>query len=354
MNETIEDIIEDITTDATEEVSEENATDEVAPIEETTTPAEEVVTQPEELNIPENWEAPVRDFFGNIEDKRAMVAKIQDPEIRAALSDYFDNGKNALFDKYKSCDDNVQGKFQSAAEQQKAFDAEKQSFEDNRGMATSHKALEEQARAIDGDLFNSEAARMGGTNQYMMSLHQVNSQMANKPLETIQNICQAYNITPDMLANGQQDPQYQARQQEASTQKSMVTMREEVLTQVREEQANAQAQTQANALFTATDDSGNLKYPHLDVIQGDVGMLMEAKQYTVDQAYEVAKSMNPEVFKDEMANQAAEQARQAEVERAKGIRPVKSSPKSVNSSNANQSIDEITAEIMREGGKSLD
>lgn len=336
MDETIEDIIEDITTDATEEVSKEPATDEVAPIEETTTPAEEVVTQPEELNIPENWEAPIKDFFGS-----------------DVFKDNFE-GKKAFFDKFKSMDDGYQGKFQSLADERKAFETDQQSFEDNRGLVSNYKALEEQARATNEDLFNRETSRLGGTNQYMMSLHQVNSMMEKDPLGTIQNICQAYNITPEQLANGQQDPQYQARQAQASTQKSMEQMREEVLTQVREETAQTQAQQQANALFTATDDSGNLKYPHLDVIQGDVGMLMEAKKYTVDQAYEVAKSMNPEVFKAEMANQAAEEVKQAELERAKGVKPVKSSPKSVNSSNANQSLDEITAEIMREGGKSLD
>ena len=340
MSENIDDIIEDIvavdkTEDATEVVEETKATDEVAPTEETATPAEEVVTPIEELNIPENWEAPIKDFIGS-----------------DVFKDNFE-ARKAFFDKFKSIDDNLQGKYQSFAEKNKEFEANQSTFEDNRGLVNNYKALEEQARNIDSDLFNRESARLGGTNQYMMSLHQVNSQMLSKPLETIQNICEAFKITPEMLANGQQDPQYQARQQQASTQQSMAQLREEILEQVREESRTAQAQDRANGLFTATNTDGSLKYEHLDKVQGDVGMLMETKGYDVDKAYEVAKMMNPEVFVSEMTAKAAEEAKQAEVTRAIAPKSVKASPKSNNSSNSNLSIDDNIAEIMRENGRSV-
>ena len=337
MNETIDDIIEDITSgnaeDVTEEVSEENtATDEVAPIEETTTPAEEVVTPTEELNIPENWEAPIKDFFGS-----------------DVFKDNFE-AKKAFFDKFKSMDDGYQGKYQTLADERKEFEANQAGFEDNRGLVNNYKALEEQGRAIDSDLFNREVARNGGTNQYMMSLHQVNSMMEKNPLETISNICQAYQITPEMLTNGQQDPQYQARQTQASTQQSMAELKQEVLNEFREEQKTNQAQQEYQGLFTATDDSGNLKYPQLETIQGDVGLLMESKGLNLDEAYNMAKLMNPAAFTAELASQAAAQAKAEEVARAKAPKSIKASPKSINTTTKNMSYDDITAEIMRENG----
>ena len=329
MSETIEDIIDDITTgDVTEVIDDTASGDDTTTTEETA----ETVTQPEELNIPENWEAPVKDFFNSDVFKDNFAAK------------------KTFFDKFKSMDDGYQGKYQSLAEQRKAFETERKSFEDNRNLVSNYKALEEQARGIDGDLYNREVARLGGTNQYLLSLHQVNAMMSKDPLGTMQNMCNAYGITPEMLANGRQDPSYQMRQSQVSTQKSMEKMREEVLKQVRDEMLTSEATRKAEALFVARDESGNLRYPHLNEIQDDVAMLIETKGCDVDKAYQLAKIMNPEVFKDEMIKQAEQKAKAEEMERAKVIKSPVASPKSIHTTDKNLTIDDITAEIMRENG----
>ncbi len=336
--ETTDDIIEDIVNnpvveDAAEKI--EDTTDEVVQTEDTTETAEEVVGQQEEINIPEDWEAPIKDFFGS--------------EI---FKDRFED-KKAFFDKFKSLTDGYQGKFQTLSDERKTFEESQKSFEDNRGLVSNYKALEEQSRAINEDLFNKETARFGGTNQYYQNLHQVNSMMEKDPLGTIANMCQAYNITPEQLTNGQQDPQYQQRQQQVQSQASMEEYKSQVLKEVEEKLANEKAQQQVNNLFTARDESGNLKYPSLDVIQGDVGLLMESKDINIDEAYKLAKLMNPEVFKEELSQKATEQAKNEEIERAKVVKGVKSSAKSANTTQTNMSIDDITAEIMRDGGMEI-
>lgn len=336
--ETEEDIITDIISGAADESIDETLTEDTDTVEEVeqiegTLPAAESEADPiDDITIPEDWEEPIKNFFGN-----ELFAK----DIEA---------KKAFFDKFKNLNDGYQGKFNELSEQRKMFEGEKGSFEDNRGLVQTYKALEEQARAVDGELFNREISRMGGTNQYFQSLHQVNSMMEKNPLETISKLCGAYNITPQDIANGVNDPTYQARQQQSQQATSMASMKEQITQQIREEALAERAKAEAESLFTAVDVDGSLKYPKLADVQQDVGMIMQAKQVDFEKAYSLARAMNPDIFADENAQAAKAASIQDENDRARVVKQPKASPKASNASRTDLSEADVIANIMRENG----
>jgi hypothetical protein len=351
--ETTEDIIEDIVNNQEEDVTSNDVEETQENLEGTIDTAEEIVS-PEEFKVPEQWEQPIKDFFQGFDEKKTLLDRIQDAGVKEELSGFLNDGRTAFFDKFKNLDSGWQAKYKDFAEKSKTFDQEREAFEDNRGLVQGYKALEEQARQLDGDLFNREISRLGGTNNYLLGLHQVNSQMETDPLGTITSICDAYGITPEMLTNGAQDPSYLARQSQQQNLKYMDNIREQTLEAVREELSNYKAEQRANSLFTAKDETGNLKYRNLDKVQDDVAMLMEAKGLDLDSAYAAAKLLNPEVFKDEAIQKAEAQVKQEEIERAKTVKNVKKSPKSSNSVQSNLTKDDIIADVLRESGMIVD
>jgi len=333
MNETIDSIIEDIT-DVADDI--QDTTGEVVQNDDTTEAIDEVAGQQDERNTPEDWEQGIKDFI--------------DGDV---FKDNLD-GRGVFFDKFKSILDDQQGKYRTMSEDKKTFEADKASFEDNRNLRDSYKALEEESRLIDSDLFNRETAKHGGTNNYYKALHQVSSDMAKDPLGTMLRMMDGYQITPEMLTNGSQDPSYQARQSNMQSQNDMEKFKQEAKAEFKQEMEDYKATQNAEAIFTAKDDNGNLKYPNLEQIQDDVAGLMETKRLGIDEAYAMAKLMNPEVFKSELSQKAEIQAKNEELDRAKTVKGVKASPKSANANKSNLSIDEIIAEELEKGGKRLD
>lgn len=271
-----------------EAIEEEVEPQETQDIEEAVQSADEIVT-PEDIVIPDNWEQPLKDVFTGFDEKKTLLDSIQDETVRGQLGEFFNGSKQAIYDKIKNLDSGYQTKYQDVSEQRKALETERAGFEDNRNLVNSYKGLEEQSRNIDSDLFNRETARLGGTNQYYASLHQVNSMMEKDPLNTINNMCQAYGITPQMLADGSQSPEYVARQNQRTEQQRLAELENKMLAKV-EERFNTQKATETlDGFINAKDDNGELKHRYFEQVRPVMESLCQTyPDKNIEELYSIA------------------------------------------------------------------
>lgn len=268
-------------------------------------------------------------------------------EIKDHLDSFGENydAKKAFFDKHSSFAKGYSQKFTELDNDRKAFESERQGFEDNRNLSQGFKALEETCRGIgDNDLFNREVARVGGANNYFSGLHQVSAMLENPQtrLQAIANICDAYQVTPQMLQNGVNDPQYIAMQNEQKQAQSMESQFANFKDELKREQEAKEAEQVINGFVGATDEAGNALYPHFELVRNQMATELEYKgiekptQQDLAAAYQNACYSNPELraelIQAEIKKQAMEQANSVKAQQVKkaeavvGVRSTKKQP----------------------------
>lgn len=304
------------TNEATEETVQEVATEDVAVAE---TP------EVEEIHIPENWEAGLKDFIGGIEDKEHQ---------------------KSVFDKFKSFDDGYQQKFQSLADERKTFKKEQDSFMQRQNIFNDYEALNNAFKPEEIQYINSN---YGSTPAYFKSLAEMDRMASTDPVSFINNYCSSLGITPEQLTSHLNGAQYQQANQQYTMQSNNQNMESKFEKMLNERFSELEAQNEYNQLLATKDESGNLRYPHLDKVIDMTTMLTEQGQ-PFDQAYENAVYANPELRQSLIQQSSQVQQHVAETQRAKTVKPVKSTTSSSKVKYDKMKSDDIINSVLDEQG----
>lgn len=187
------------------------------------------------------------------------------------------------------------------------------------------------------------------------------------PADAVMGIAKAWGVDLGQLAQEQPyiDPTYQA----------LITPLQKELAEVRqftEQQRQAQAQEQARfnqqqqqlivnklkELEEQKDEAGNLRFPHLNTVFPDIEILAERGRFkTIEEAYDYAVMMNPELSQSvitDRAKAAEQKAIQEATAKSKAVQQEASSNRSVAGKGRptegvkNLSLRETAAEAFRE------
>lgn len=277
-----------------------------------------------ELDIPDDWEAPVKDF------------------INTGFGDNFE-AKKAFHEKYSNFSKDFSSRYKDFDLEKKAFEKERLGFEDNRNLVQGSKALEESCRGVDEVLFNSEIAKTGGTNQYFQGLHTVNSQLSKDPLSVITNLCNAYGVTPQAIESGKNSPEYIARQNQISTDQLMEQKISQAKIEWDQQRENEQIDSLINSFTGTMDESGSAKYPHFEQVRNSMAFSLEQNGVDnptlkdLDEAYNNACYLDPtlreQLIQSQVNSQVKSQAQQKEVQKAESVMGVKPKVKPISKQN---------------------
>ena len=309
VNETVDDIISDVTSgrdepsiEETPEVSEAQTQEQ--PTNEDTTPATAEVGQEEsELNLPKSWDESFVNYIKGMEDT---------------------NARNNAFNMFKNLHDGYFKKFDSLAAERKEFEANSQSFEEDRRFLNDYRDFENR---IDSNTRNEIFANYGSMPQYMHKLHQMDVQASQDPIGFIQNYMNNTGLTVEMLQEGVNSPEYQQRVMQSQQAQSYEDMRNKIMAEMEDRFKTQNATNQYNSYLTAKDEAGNLKYPHMQNMENDIAYMMTSRNMGFEDAYAQAKLLHADLFKEQIETQAKAEA---EKERAKVVPSVKATPKSTN------------------------
>jgi len=268
-------------------------------------------------------------------------------EIKNHLNGFGEDmeAKKAFFERHSNFTKGYSKKFTELDEQRKSFEQERESFEDVRSLSQNFKALEETCRGVNSDVYNREVARLGGANNYFAGLHQVSAMLENPQtrLQAISNIMESYQITPQMIYNGQNDPQYQAMLKEQQYNQSMEQQLSKFREELKAEQEAKEADMLINNFVSSKDEQGNLVYPHFEQVREQMAVELEARGIHSPTAEDLASSYqnacyaNPtlraELIQAEIQAQAMQQAQSTakanEIKKAENVIGVKAQSKPV-------------------------
>lgn len=204
---------------------------------------EEVSEPIQEVVIPDNWEPQLKDFVTSIEDV---------------------NGKQVIIDKLSNFEKGYQGKFQTLADEKKAFEDERTQFTTDKQVVESYKQLEQGFEQGQLEQINNS---FGGTPQYFNYLKEMDMMASKDPATFLLNISNSNNIDLAQLAEMQKNPAMQQNYQTQNRQQSFEQQQSKKIQEL-EEKFNARVEQEANDKFLAEklavlDESGKQKYAHL-------------------------------------------------------------------------------------------
>lgn len=253
---------------------------------------EQEVSEPiQEVVIPDNWEQPLKDFVVGIEDI---------------------NGKNAIVEKLSNFEKGYNSKFQSLADEKKAFNEERDSFTHDKQTIESYKQLEQGFEQSQLEQINSS---FGGTPQYFNYLKEMDMMASKDPATFLINISNSNNIDLMELAEMQKNPIAQQNRQNQLQQETFASRQEQRIQEL-ENMVNSKFEEQSNSRFLAeqmaiTDEEGKQKYPHLSnnsVIEAMDYLADKNPDATFDKLYSESLYMIPEIRQEILSqNQAVTQ-----------------------------------------------
>lgn len=233
-----------------------------------------------DIDIPENWEQPLKDFLNSISDPA---------------------GKKAIFDKVKNFDSGYQKKLNDVATQRKELEAERAAFSDERQLLGAYAALEKQFRdsGISPDVIN----QFGSVPNYLRFLHENNMRASQNPAHFIIDFCRAKGIdSVEKLEELLTGDEANSRRQELNA----AEFESQMMKRVEERFAIQNATNEINAFA----NDGN--HPLFENVRQTMAtMLRSFPNITLQEAYDLAVYKDPELRAQQ--NLAAEKARQEEV-----------------------------------------
>lgn len=244
-----------------------------------------------DVEIPESWEQPIKDFLNGITDPA---------------------GRRAMFDKFKNFDDGYQKKFKALSDDKKAFEKERSDFADERQLLGQYKAFD--AKLRDDGVANAIFEKFGNIPNYMAHLHAWNMESSKDPAGFIIRFCQAAGIDSaeklDELLNSAQAQQTRTAT-DAATMRAELTREFDEKLEMEREKAKLEAMVSAFAADTAA-------HPYFDQVRNDMAMLAKAyPQSTLDELYELAVYKNPELRAQIAKTQTAAATAAADVAKAR-------------------------------------
>ena len=233
-----------------------------------------------DIEIPENWEQPLKDFLNSISDPA---------------------GKKAVYDKIKNFDSGYQRKLNEVATQRKELETERAAFSDERQLLGAYAALEKHFRdsGISPEIIN----QFGTIPHYLRFLHENNMRASQNPAHFIIDFCRAKGIdSVEKLEELLTGDDAKARRQELNA----ADFESQMMKRVEERFAIQNATNEINAF--ANDG----KHPLFqNVRQTMATMLRSFPKMTLQEAYDLAVYKDPELRAQQEL--AAEKARQDEV-----------------------------------------
>lgn len=195
-------------------------------------------------------------------------------------------------------------------------------YNDQQGYATQieqeRAQLRKFAEPLQGALepYQQFIAQSGATpDQMIRQAMGLVMRLSQNPQATIQGLAQRAGI--DLNQIGQDapyvDPQVQQLEAEMRRMKqSQLHERQKQMEQWQQQQV-AQIQQQIDTFTKATDDNGNPKYPHLELVEGEMAMILKGNpNVSLEDAYSKACKLSDEVTQaQEAQNKAREAARKA-------------------------------------------
>lgn len=268
-------------------------------------------TASQEVIIPENWEAPIKEFFNN-----EIFQKI--PE-----------SKKTFFDKFKSFDDGYAAKFNALAKEKKEFEAQRESFKENERFLNSYKDFE---KILIPEHRTAIMSNFGSLPAYMARLYELDSQYSKDPLGFITGIMKTSGITPDMLIKGTESPEYRQRQASQNQANQLQMLQAQMQQQIEERLSLAKFENEVNAFKNKLDEAGNPAYPYLPQVANYMDKLREIEpSLSLEDAYERACYANPEIrahfIKAQINREANQNLKAGELEKAKEAIGIKTTPK---------------------------
>ena len=273
----------------------------------TTSTAEEVVSEPEPLSIPDNWEPGIKDFITGIENVDAQ---------------------KTFFDKFKNFDDGFQTKFQDLGQQRKDFEEQQQGFENDKVFLDEYRGFEQK---MNPEHMTAIKAQYGNVPNYMNSLLSMDVMASQDPKKFLMNYCANNGITTESLQQVLSSPEAAQHTQA----QDMGNMEAKIMQQVEEKFKREQLEKEINSFVGQVDEGGNLAHPHFEAVKNAIGVLEGAyPDKSLKELYDMACYADPSIRSDLMSQQVQSQAKtlntQSEVAKAKQVTGAKPSAGSAN------------------------
>lgn len=248
--------------------------------------------QDDGIQIPDDWEADVKDFVNSISDSA---------------------GKKAVFNKIKNLSDGYMTKYQDLASQRKQFDADKQAFESNKALFDGYSGFD---KSIEPQLRNAIIAQYGSVPSYMAALYNMDVMASRDPRSFLINYCNNNGITADNLTEFLNGQEYRQVQQTSSQEE----LKRQILQEFEQKQAQKQLVDQVTAFVNEVDEQGNSKHPLLsdDAFVADMDALQKAfPNRSLEELYQMAVNLRPDVRQQSIAEEAKRLEEAKDVEKAK-------------------------------------
>lgn len=244
------------------------------------------------IQIPDDWEADVKDFVNSISDSA---------------------GKKAVFNKIKNLSDGYMTKYRDLASQRKQFDADKQAFDANKSLFDSYSGFD---KSIAPEVRNAILARYGNIPSYMTALYNMDIMASRDPRQFLINYCNNNGITADNLnefLNGQEYRQIR----ETSSQEQL---KQQILQEFKAEQAQQKAIDEVQAFVNEVDEQGQPKHPLLsdESFVADMDALQKAfPNKSLEELYQMTVNLRPESRQQSVQEEARKIEEAKDVEKAK-------------------------------------
>ncbi len=259
----------------------EQAIGETQPDTSTETVATEPVSETPAIEIPENWEAPLKDYVSGIKDVE---------------------GQRAVFDKLKSFDDGYQKKFKDLGTQRTELETQQKAFEDDKHFLDSYRGLEQ---SMDSNDKATLTARYGSLPNYYNSLLQMDKLASQDPNKFLINYCNANNISRENLEQVLSGTANQQHKQEISQDRFRNDLRKEMEDKFQQQQIQQQLQK----FTSAKDEAGGLKHPHFETVRNAMANLEGAyPDKSLEELYDMAVYADPTTRESIMNSQVKAQA----------------------------------------------
>ena len=248
--------------------------------------------QDDGIQVPDDWEADVKDFVNSISDSA---------------------GKKAVFNKIKNLSDGYMTKYQDLANQRKQFDADRQAFESNKALFDSYSGFD---KSIAPDVRNAIMAQYGSVPSYMSALYNMDVMASRDPRQFLINYCNNNGITADNLNEFLNGSDYRQIQQASSQEE----LKRQILQEFEAKQAQQKAIDDVARFVNETDEQGNAKHPLLsdEAFVADMDALQKAfPNKSLEELYQMTVNLRPEARQQSIEAEARKLEEAKDVEKAK-------------------------------------
>ena len=244
-------------------------------------------SEPEDdgIQIPDDWEADVKDFVNSISDSA---------------------GKKAVFNKIKNLSDGYMTKYRDLASQRKQFDADKALFDSYSGFDKS----------IAPEVRNAILARYGNIPSYMTALYNMDIMASRDPRQFLINYCNNNGITADNLNEFLTGQEYRQIRETSSQEQ----LKQQILQEFKAEQAQQKAIDEVQAFVNEVDEQGQPKHPLLsdEAFVADMDALQKAfPNKSLEELYQMTVNLRPEARQQSVQEEARKIEEAKDVEKAK-------------------------------------